>query len=486
MAKPKPLEANIAPDAKRQASPYQPTGAPGFVVSGGWLQRDEKDASLLGTTRFRTFADILANTTIVAAGVRFFLNLVAKAGWKVEAADDSTEAQDAAEFVESIMGDMVTPWHRIVRRASMFRFYGFSLQEWTAKRRDDGLIGLLDIAPRAQKTVERWDVADDGSVIGVVQRSPQTFEALYLPRQKLVHVVDDALDENPEGLGLFRHIVKAASTLERMELFEKHGFEVDLRGIPVGRAPLQMLAEMVTAGTLSPEQAAALWSPVSEFVSSHIKSPALGVMLDSSVYRATGENQQPSANRLFDVELMRGDGGPHEEVAAAIERLNREIARVLGVEHLLLGADSKGSHALATDKTQSFGLIVESTLTELRETFRKDILEPLWRLNGWDRATMPTFRTETVQYRDIEQITGALRDLAQAGSPIAPGDEVANDVRALLGLRDAPELGELDAMGLPGMDGADPATEPQAPAAGDAPAEGDTLNNTPEEGEEPQ
>ena len=61
-------------------------------------------------------------------------------------------------------------WARIVRRAAMYRFYGFSIQEWTAKRRPDGLLTLADVAPRSQMTIERWDMLTDGSIQGVVQR----------------------------------------------------------------------------------------------------------------------------------------------------------------------------------------------------------------------------------------------------------------------------------------------------------------------------
>ena len=99
-----------------------------------------------------------------------------------------------------------------------------------------------------------------------------------------------------------------------------------------------------------------------------------------------------------------------------------------------------GSHALSKDKTQSFGLIVDSCLKELKETYQKDFLDPLWELNGWDEALKPTFKIEKIQYRDIEQITGALEQLARAGAPLGIDDPATNEVRSLLGLSDAPEM----------------------------------------------
>jgi len=55
------------------------------------------------------------------------------------------------------MYDMERPWHRVVRRAAMYRVYGYSWQEWIAKKRDDGVIGYLDIEPRTQSTITRWE-----------------------------------------------------------------------------------------------------------------------------------------------------------------------------------------------------------------------------------------------------------------------------------------------------------------------------------------
>jgi hypothetical protein len=176
---------------------------------------------------------------------------VGKANWRVEPADSSEEAETIADTIADIMVDMETPWHRVVRRAAMYRFYGFSLQEWTAKRRRDGQIGMQDIAPRPQRTVEQWDVSPTGSLLGVVQRSPQTMQPLYLPRGKLIYLVDDSLDDSPQGLGLFRHIAPKAEILARYEVLEGWGFERDLRGTPIGRGPLAEMAQMLNSGNLT-------------------------------------------------------------------------------------------------------------------------------------------------------------------------------------------------------------------------------------------
>ncbi len=422
--------------------PTKTEGVPGTAIYGGYIVENEKNASLSGTLKYTTYSDLLANVSIIAAGTRFFLNLISRSKWVVEPADDSAKAQELAEWLENAMESMDTPWHRVVRRAAMYRFYGFSIQEWTAKRLEDGSIGMQDVAPRPQQTIIQWDRDDQGKIIGVVQESPQDYEQIYLNRKKLVYMVDDTLNDSPEGLGLFRHVVKTSQELLRFEQLEGFGYEADLRGIPVGRAPVGELSTLVEEGAITEEQKAAILSPLETFIGNHIKNPRLGLVLDSSPYRSQDEGNSPSSNQQWDIELLQSSASSAAEVSEAIARKNQEIARVLGVEGLLLGSTQHGSQALSTDKSHNFALIVSSTLGELSETFEKDYTDVLWKLNGFDPELKPKFKTESSVYRDVTQITTALRDMATAGAILAPDDPAINEVRELLGLSDA----ELDSL----------------------------------------
>jgi hypothetical protein len=433
ISKAQPLDPNIAA-GHTKPKPTDTVGSPGTAVFSGYVVNNEKDSRLSSSERYTTYSEMLANTAIVAQGVRYFLNMVGKAGWHAEPADDSAEAEEKAELVTEMMYDMLTPWHRIVRRTAMYNFWGFSIQEWTAKVREDGVIGLLDIEPRSQKTIEKWDLDTAGRVLGVVQRNPQDGSEVYLPREKIVYTVDDTLNDSPQGLGLFRHLIKISKRLERYELLESWGFETDLRGMPIARGPFSAMEEMITQGSLTRAQATALQQPMLEFIESHNKNPELGMILDSATYSTSDERNAPSSVRQWDVEILQGEPQGQKEVAASIERLNREMARVLGVEQMLLGGDSTGSFALAKDKSQSLGLTIDATLQSVRETMEKDLLDPIWKLNNWDPKLKPTFVIEKVQYRDIEQVVNTLEILARAGAPLSPDDPSINEIRDLVGL----------------------------------------------------
>lgn len=453
--------------------PTQKVGVTGTAVFGGYVQRPDRDPRLLGQQRYTTFSDMVANISIVAAGVRYFLNLVAKPEWTAEPANETPAAVEAAAFVQDVLADMETSWHRVVRRASMYKFYGFGVQEWTAKLRDDGRIGFLDVEPRAQKTIEQWDVDPHGDVFGCIQRAPESGESIYLPRGKLLYMVDDSIDDGPEGLGLFRHCVDPAARLKRVCELEMIGFETDLRGIPIGRAPLAAIDRMVQAGKMSKEDQNKLLSPIRSVVENHVRTTDFGLLLDSATYQSQDESATPSAIQQWSLDLLKGDSTSLPDANTAISRLTGEIARILGVDWLLLGTDGKGSLALARDKSQQFGLIVDSAIKEIREQVVRDLIDPLWRMNGLPDELQPTLKVAQIQYRDIEQVTGSLVDLAQAGAMVMPDDPVVNSVRDLLGLPEVPSENMARDAALVGR------TENEPPEGEELPPETDPDRPTP-------
>ena len=179
------------------------------------------------------------------------------------------------------------------------------------------------------------------------------------------------------------------------------------------------------------------------------------MVLDSSVYLTEDDARRPSNVPLYGMELLSGSQTSLPEAHAAIERLNRELARILGTEQLLLGSDSKGSYALSKDKTGQFYLLIDAGLTEVREAIDADLVDPIWMLNGWPEEMKPEMRTEAVRARDVEQIATTLRDMATAGAPILPDDPVVNQVRDWMGTERVPEDSDFAAL-LDGMAGDEP------------------------------
>lgn len=434
----------------------------GYVV-----ERSDTSLNLVGQRRYEVYQTMVRDVSIVAAGVRLFTNLIANAVWTVNPPEDldneslENQAQEYADDAYAMLFDMTSSWSSVVRKIAMFRFQGFALMEWTAKRRPDGSIGLLDIEHRPQQTIARWIRDRSGTVESVVQRIPGGAEAT-IPRGKLVYAVDDTFTDSPEGVGLFRHL---AAITDRLDLFlslEEIGFANDLRGIPVVRAPLAEMREELkqfTPGTQAYEEAdakrKAKIAPLHEFLQKHVRNAEQGILLPSDVYasKSADGTANPGSTYKWAVDLLNGDSSSFEAMAEAVKRMNAELARIMGVEHLLLGQDGGGSLALARSKVGTFYLTVTSTLLDIAEVLDRDVLKPLAELNGWPEELRPRMGVSEVSDRDIEQVTQALANMAQAGAPMMPGDPAIGELYDMLSLTRPPDEAErmaLDASLNPG------------------------------------
>lgn len=448
-AQPVAKAAPNKPSGGRGGSSFKEMGTTGTPMSGGYVFTREKNASLAGHARYETYSDIMANVSIVAAGLRFFLGLAARPTWKIEPAKDqgdtsSDAAKAAAEFVDSILNGMDTSMTRIVRRSGMYRFYGFGIHEWTAKRRDDGLIGIESIEVRPCHTIDRWDVDDNGGVKGVYQSNWQGAD-LYIPRRKFIYLLDDTLTDSPEGLGLFRHMAEPVNRLREYERLEGQGYERDLRGIPVGRAPYAEIQAKVREGVLTDQQGKEMTAALESFIRLQAKDTTTGLMLDSSIIRGEGENQEVlSSTPKWDMDLLSASGGSFAEIAKAIERCRYDLAMILGTENLLIGSTDSGSRALSDDKSRNLYLQANSTVQDIAQSFRVDLISAIWALNGLPAPLMPSITPEDVSFQSVEMVAKTLRDMAAAGAVLSEDDPVIQDVRDMMGVSGAPDRGETD------------------------------------------
>lgn len=436
--------------APPRVSPFKEAGGSGTAVFGGFVEVKERNAALIGESRYVTFSDMIANVSIIAAGLRYFCNLVSRPSWKVEPAKDrgpdeepSDAAKAAAEFVEHVLGDLDANWTRIVRRSTMYRFNGFGIHEWTAKRRPDGLIGMASLEPRPCHTIQRWELEPEGSVLGVWQRSPQTGEALWIPRPKFVYLLDDTLTDSPEGLGVLRQLVDPAERLQRYLKMEGTGYERDLRGIPMGHAPLAEINAAVEAGAITKEDGATMIAGIRDFVKAQAKEESTGLILDSSVYTGVNaDGETPSGSKKWDLSLLSSSGTGFADISKAIERLRYDMAMTIGVEGLLVGSGNNGSRALSEDKSRNITLQANACIGDMAEGFERDFIGAVWLLNGLPDELKPSLKVEDVAFKDAETVAATLRDMAAAGATLEADDPVIDDVRDLLGVSRQPEMTE--------------------------------------------
>ena len=96
--------------------------------------------------------------------------------------------------------------------------------------------------------------------------------------------------------------------------------------------------------------------------------------------------------------------------------------------------DGGGSNAMAKEKNAALYLNINSVLQTVCFQFNKDLIDPFWKLNGFPDEMKPAFSVEDVNQQDAAEIAAVLRDVATAGAPISPDDEIINDIRDMLGV----------------------------------------------------
>lgn len=445
--------------SKRAAAPTETVGTSrtsGSILTGegaGTFDAPTSNTKLNGQQRFDEYDRITRDVAIVATGVRLFLNLISNAVWTVNPPPNLNDneapiAQEYADQAYAALFDMTSSWAAVVRKTAGYRFHGFSILEWTARRNDDGSIGFKDIEHRPQRTISRWLRDQGGTVEGVEQRVPGLAD-VTLERAKIVYAVDETLTDSPEGRGLYAHIAATATRLETFLRLEEIGYTTDLRGIPVARAPLGELRDEVLAAGAEGTQArtdaearrVSLLQPLRNWLDKHMRNAQSGMLLPSDTYQGQTVDKAttPSDVPKWALELLSGDSTSFADMAKAVNRLNQEIARILGCEHVLLGADGGGSLALARSKVGTFYLTVTSTLLDLCEIFDRDILTPLADLNGWPEELRPQMGCGEVSDRDIEQVMDVLEKMARAGAPLMPDDPAIGEIYDLLNLTRPPE-----------------------------------------------
>lgn len=470
---------------KATAAPTQPIGVDGVQSSGGYVQTGERNPALIGQNLFRTNANAL-NQPIIATAVRGSADLIGGVPWYSDPNPNGhPDAQRAADIVTQGLLTALMPdsWRSTVRKAHMFRYDGAKLFNPVFKQRtSDGMWVYASLGHRPIETIEKWNRDTNGEIESVDQRTPDG-KLINIPRANLFYCVDKLFTNSPAGSGLLRHVVELVRRLNIYEAYEGSGFERDLRGVPIGRAPIGELRTKSGHGDATPEEKAKQDQYVADrtrgiktFLENIVKDPAKlqWLLLPSDTYEGVDQNAITAVQK-WALDLVRGDGTGLAEVDAVIRRLQLEIARVFGWEFALVGGSgSTGTYGAHADKTNMVRARLDSTLDDIGEFATRDVVRPLLAFNGLDPdRCCPVLRHDPISSEGIDVISRALASIALAG--LAPNDKAIPALRQMMNLPPPPE----PTPGMLGMLPRPPVGGPPDPAKGEEDVELDDLGAQP-------
>jgi len=404
----------------------------------------ESNPALQGSTLWKTLSEALANSTIIATAVRYSLNLISGVEWECTPyphAKDQALAKKCAETGREglVDADMSQPFSLHAAKQALHAWLGFSLHNWFWRKRSDGLTVISDLRHRPQSTISRWDIPVEGEPWIGVEQTTRGGGQYYVERSRLWYTADLMISDRPQGVGLLRHVIETSRQTQHLEEIEGYGFDANLRGVPVGRAPLSELWNYAKGTLKYSDDDAEAWveeqtAELQAMLQNHAKSPDQGMLLDSAVFtgKSSDGSQTLSAVPKYAIDLLQGDDMGLEAVAKAIERKTREMARVMSFEWALLGEGDAGSNAMHVDKTAQYGSFLNAITMRLGITGRNDILRPLIGMNHGREAAescTPLLTPSQISTADIRAFTGAILDLKQAGAYIPPDDPIWNIAR---------------------------------------------------------
>jgi hypothetical protein len=466
----KRLGAFLGMGVERPRSPAKTTneGVPGTPITGGFINLNEKNAKMRGTERYRTFDETKANVAVVGTGIRNCLTLFEGITWMIVPDPDMPGFDDEGveDVIKEVKYDLATmrvDLATVARRQALAKFDGFAIQVWTAEEKPDGKDGIGRVQVRPPGTIDKW-VREPytNDLLGVFQRDPGTGQSHWIERERMIYSVDDQLTDVECGMGLMRHAVTDARVMGVYENQEGIGYQTDMQGIPIGRAPLGELRSLFKGGHITEDEYNARKNVLRSILDNHVKTGNLSVLFDSATY--TNPDGSPSNVLKYDVELIRGDqGSKYDAIDRAIERRELRIARLFGIEHLFIGSKgNSGGYGQSKDRSKSYGQMVNSLAIKIARDLMRDLIRPILLLRGLDPYAPIKVMPDATNLRDAVEMIDGLWKLSQTGpgGVVTVDDPVVNYARGLLGAPPTPKLDDETKLSLMQAGGAAPAPEP--------------------------
>ena len=424
---------------------FTEVGSTGLRQFSGWI-REEFLLQLQGRQAARVYREMLDNSPDVGGAMLAITGAMRKVAWRTDPADDTPEAQEMADFAESLRFDMSGTWEDFVTEALSMLTYGFAPHEIVYKRRngkipkgdasrsefDDGHIGIRKMPIRGQDTVLKWFLGVNGEILGLTQQ-PWSGIIIDIPIEKMLLFRPSQHKNNPEGRSVLRNAYISYYYVKRMQeqeavILERFG------GLPVLKVPNQLL-EGVAAGDTN---ALAQYAAYQKIVRNVRIDEQMGLILPSDHFATATGTGLPQ----YEFSLVTPAGGRAAlNSDTPISRHKLDIATSLLADFLSMGHQARGAQNLGETKLDMFMQAVEGWLNSIAAILNRYLLPRIWVLNGFDLNLMPQYVPDTAQRLDLDVLSNFLLKLAQAGMPLFPDPDLENFIRDAAGLPDVSDKG---------------------------------------------
>lgn len=411
-------------------------GVSGVNTYSGLIRADEFLPELRGKRAIQKFREMRDNDSIIGAVMYAVEQTLRDVEIKIKPADDSEESKKEVQFLESVFEDMDHSLDDHISEALSALTYGFAWFETVYKVRGgdsrnpkksskftDGRIGIRKITIRAPWTINRFEVdKETDEILGVWQDVTWGKPRVMIPINKSIYYRTTSLNNDPSGRSVLRNAYVPYTYLNKIQAYEAIAIERELHGVPVGRMPAEYLSEDAS------DNHKALRAAFEQILRDLKKNEQGYALLPSDLY--VDADGKPTNQRLMDLELITANGSRSIDIDPVVKRYQHDIARSLMAEFLMLGSGS-GSYALSKSKTDLFLRSLESYINTIVDVLNRQLVKPLWELNGLPYETMPKLVAGDVAPHDLKELAAYLRNLNGADISVADQPKTVAELMAI-------------------------------------------------------
>jgi hypothetical protein len=388
-------------------------GRTGLKRSAGHIH-EEWHPRLRGLLAVRTYREMSDNDPVIGAFLYAIEALIRQVDWQVDPSGDTDEHKAAAEFVQSAVDDMSITWQDLLSEIMTFLIYGWSYFEILYKRRlgrsddptrdskhNDGKIGWWKLSIRGQESLQRWEINDEGGIMGMWQLAPPHFKITFIPIEKAVLFRTKSNKNNPEGRSVLRNAYRSWFMLKRLQEHEAIGVARNLSGMARLQVPFRIMLKTANANEKQ------LRTDLENLMQRIHRDEREGLILPSEL----DSEGKPTG---FKFDLLSASGRPIN-TNEIINRYEQRIAMSTMSEFLLLGMQKVGSLALASTKTELFGVALGAFMDTIAETFTRFPIRDLCRFNNIPEEFWPIMTHGDIEKPELQELAGYIGTLTGAG-----------------------------------------------------------------------
>jgi len=177
---------------------------------------------------------------------------------------------------------------------------------------NDGRIGWLKWAPRAQESLGEWIYEEErDELVGMSQIPAPDYQERRIPRDKALHFVTASAKGNPEGRSILRNAYRSWYMKTNIEDLEGIGIERDLAGYPTLYLPLEIMKRET-------EEAEKTYQMYLDLVANVRRDQAEGLLLPA-VFDDHG-------NRIYEFKMLSASRSRQFDTSRIITRYETRIA----------------------------------------------------------------------------------------------------------------------------------------------------------------